>query len=188
MFFVSRPDPDWVVSTGFSVLQPHPNKVDPRYLYYCVFDKAFTEYLVSREKGAAYPAILPEDIANALIRLPPLSEQQVIAHILGTLDDHVREKGAECAGLRRCLQHLINQLVSGRWTTEEGKRWLDSVQPFVEALDDKIELNRQMSETLEQMARAIFKAWFVDFEPVRAKMEGRWRRGRGLWRSPARAR
>ena len=46
-------------------------------------------------------------------------------------------------------------------------------------LDDKIELNRRMSETLEQMARAIFKAWFVDFEPVRAKMEGRWRRGVG---------
>ena len=40
-------------------------------------------------------------------------------------------------------------------------------------LDDKIELNRRLSETLEQMARALFKAWFVDFEPVRAKMEGR---------------
>jgi type I restriction enzyme S subunit len=44
-------------------------------------------------------------------------------------------------------------------------------------LDDKIELNRRMSETLEQMARALFKAWFIDFEPVRAKMEGRWQRG-----------
>ncbi|MBZ5644564.1 MAG: restriction endonuclease subunit S [Acidobacteriia bacterium] len=40
-------------------------------------------------------------------------------------------------------------------------------------LDDKFELNRQMNETLEAMARAIFKAWFVDFEPVRAKVEGR---------------
>jgi len=40
-------------------------------------------------------------------------------------------------------------------------------------LDDKIELNRQMSETLETMARALFKSWFVDFEPVRAKAEGR---------------
>jgi type I restriction enzyme S subunit len=39
-------------------------------------------------------------------------------------------------------------------------------------LDDKIELNRRMSETLEQMARALFKSWFVDFDPVRAKMEG----------------
>lgn len=40
-------------------------------------------------------------------------------------------------------------------------------------LDDKIELNRRMNETLEEMARAIFKDWFVDFGPTRAKMEGR---------------
>jgi type I restriction enzyme S subunit len=40
-------------------------------------------------------------------------------------------------------------------------------------LDDKIELNRRMNETLEAMARAIFKSWFVDFDPVRAKAEGR---------------
>jgi len=41
------------------------------------------------------------------------------------------------------------------------------------ALDDKIELNRQMNATLEGMARAIFKSWFVDFDPVRARMDGR---------------
>ncbi|MGB9879340.1 MAG: restriction endonuclease subunit S [Anaerolineae bacterium] len=52
-------------------------------------------------------------------------------------------------------------------------------------LDDKIELNRRMNETLEAMARALFKAWFVDFEPVRAKMEGRWRRGESLPGLPA---
>jgi type I restriction enzyme S subunit len=40
-------------------------------------------------------------------------------------------------------------------------------------LDDKIELNRRMNETLEAMARAIFKSWFVDFDPVWAKKEGR---------------
>jgi type I restriction enzyme S subunit len=40
-------------------------------------------------------------------------------------------------------------------------------------LDDKIELNRQMNETLEAMARALFKSWFMDFDPVRAKAEGR---------------
>ena len=40
-------------------------------------------------------------------------------------------------------------------------------------LDDKIELNRRMNEALEAMARALFKSWFVDFGPVRAKMEGR---------------
>ncbi|WP_322793336.1 restriction endonuclease subunit S [Bellilinea sp.] len=52
-------------------------------------------------------------------------------------------------------------------------------------LDDKIELNRKMSRTLEDMARALFKAWFVDFEPVRAKTEGRWRRGESLPGLPA---
>src|SRR5690606_5493274 len=41
------------------------------------------------------------------------------------------------------------------------------------SLDDKIELNRRMNETLEATARAIFKSWFVDFDPVRAKAEGR---------------
>ncbi len=40
-------------------------------------------------------------------------------------------------------------------------------------LDDKIELNRRMNETLEAMARALFKDWFVDFGPTRAKIEGR---------------
>ena len=41
------------------------------------------------------------------------------------------------------------------------------------ALDDKIELNRRMNATLEGMARALFQSWFVDFDPVRAKMAGR---------------
>jgi len=40
-------------------------------------------------------------------------------------------------------------------------------------LDDKIELNRKTNETLEAMAKALFKSWFVDFDPVRAKVEGR---------------
>ena len=53
------------------------------------------------------------------------------------------------------------------------------------SLDDKIELNRRMNETLEEMARALFKSWFVDFDPVRAKIEGRWRHGESLPGLPA---
>ena len=52
-------------------------------------------------------------------------------------------------------------------------------------LDDKIELNRRMNETLEEMTRALFKSWFVDFDPVRAKMDGRWQRGESLPSLPA---
>jgi len=48
-----------------------------------------------------------------------------------------------------------------------------AIASILGALDDKLELNRKTNHTLEQIAAAIFKSWFVDFDPVRAKMEGR---------------
>lgn len=48
-----------------------------------------------------------------------------------------------------------------------------SIAHILGTLDDKIELNRRMNETLEAIARAIFKSWFVDFDPVRAKAAGK---------------
>lgn len=60
-----------------------------------------------------------------------------------------------------------------------------SISYILRTLDDKIDLNRRMSRTLEAMARALFKSWFVDFDPVRAKMNGRWRRGESLPWLPA---
>ncbi len=53
------------------------------------------------------------------------------------------------------------------------------------SFDDRIELNRRMYQTLEEMAQALFKSWFVDFDPVRAKMEGRWNPGESLPGLPA---
>lgn len=47
-----------------------------------------------------------------------------------------------------------------------------AVAHILGTLDDKIELNRQMNQTLEAIARAIFKSWFVDFDPMRARMNG----------------
>lgn len=52
-------------------------------------------------------------------------------------------------------------------------RQQQEVAAVLNALDDKIELNKRMNETLEAMARAIFKDWFVDFGPTRAKIDGR---------------
>jgi type I restriction enzyme S subunit len=48
-----------------------------------------------------------------------------------------------------------------------------SIASYLTSIDNKIELNRKMNETLEAMARALFKSWFVDFDPVHAKAEGR---------------
>ena len=47
-----------------------------------------------------------------------------------------------------------------------------AIASVLDALDDKIENNRRINETLEEMARAIFKSWFVDFDPVHAKAAG----------------
>ena len=48
-----------------------------------------------------------------------------------------------------------------------------AIASILGALDDKIELNRRMNATLEGMARALFQSWFVDFDPIRAKLDGR---------------
>ena len=95
-------------------------------------------------------------------------------------------------------EYAISQMTgtSGRQRVPIGSLYhlMVSIPPLPEqrtiahvlgTLDDKIELNRRMNETLEAMARALFKSWFVDFEPVRAKMEGRWRRGESLPGLPA---
>lgn len=50
---------------------------------------------------------------------------------------------------------------------------LEAIAAVLGALDDKIELNRRMNATLESMARALFQSWFVDFDPVRAKLDNR---------------
>ena len=109
---------------------------------------------------------------------------------------------AEAYGLIRdkCLTQLLSILVSRsasgqncmRLQVQTGSAHTNLIEPHAKmllshaaareqraiahilgTLDDKIELNRRMNETLEAMARAIFKSWFVDFDPVRAKAEGR---------------
>ena len=88
------------------------------------------------------------------------------------------EQGAGASGIRgRDLAALEVQ-----WRPLRQQR---AIAHVLGTLDDKIELNRRMNETLEEMARALFKSWFVDFDPVRAKMEGRWQRGESLPGLPA---
>lgn len=111
---------------------PHVDRIDPRFFYYALSQFDFSDIA----QGTALPYLTVASLSGLALDVPPLPEQRVIAHILGTLDD-------------------------------------------------KIELNRRMARTLEEMARTLFKAWFVDFEPVRAKMEGRWRRGESLPGLPA---
>src|SRR3989338_9199154 len=115
--FIKKAKLNTIASTGFAVITA--KQVEPRFLYYYLTTKPFTNYLtrIADSHTSAYPSFNPDVIENADLILPPLPEQKAIASILG-------------------------------------------------ALDDKIELNRKMNETLEAMARAIFKSWFVDFDPI----------------------
>ncbi len=69
------------------------------------------------------------------------------------------------------------------WPSDASER--SAIAHVLGMLDDKIELNQRMNETLEAMARALFKSWFVDFDPVQAKMKGCWCRDEFLSGLPA---
>ena len=81
-----------------------------------------------------------------------------------------------------CLDTIRRQVAVAGITGSDLARLEVALPPLPEqraiahilgTLDDKIELNRRMNETLEAMVHALFKSWFVDFDPVRAKAEGR---------------
>ena len=90
---------------------------------------------------------------------------------------------AGSGGTRNALTKQMIESFEVRAPTDISEQ--RAIAHILGTLDDKIELNRRMNETLEEMARALFKSWFVDFDPVRAKMEGRWRRGESLPGLPA---
>ena len=108
-----------------------------------------------------------------------------IAYFLRGVDFSAYSDKAAVPGLNR--NHLHQAAVRVPPLAEQR-----AIAHVLGTLDDKIELNRRMNETLEAMARALFKSWFEDFDPVRAKMEGRlsagqagWRRGESLPGLPA---
>ena len=112
------------VNQHVSIIRLDKNRCLPGYLVSFLTHPLVKHYIESFNAGGSRRAVTKGHIKSFEIPLPPLSEQEAIAHILGTLDD-------------------------------------------------KIELNRRMNETLGAMARATFKSWFIDFDPVRAKMDGR---------------
>ena len=70
------------------------------------------------------------------------------------------------------VKHTAPSRIESYTTCIPGLAEQHSIAQVLGALDDKIELNRRVNDTLEAMARAIFQSWFVDFDPVRAKAGG----------------
>ena len=104
------------------------------------------------------------------------NDPRFISYFLRGLDFSAYSDKAAVPGLNR--NHLHQAEV--RYPTDITEQ--RAIAHVLGTLDDKIELNRRMNETLEAMARALFKSWFVDFDPARAKMGGA---GGGASLSPA---
>lgn len=68
---------------------------------------------------------------------------------------------------------LNNEMLSRLTVRVPPKKEQAAIAAILKPIDDKVELNRRISETLEEIARTIFKSWFIDFDPVRAVMERR---------------
>lgn len=94
------------------------------------------------------------------------NDPRFIAYFLRTLHYQAHSDKSSVPGLNRNDLYTISVAIPSLPEQKDIARILG-------ALDDKIELNRRMNATLEATARALFKSWFVDFDPVRAKAEGR---------------
>lgn len=125
-YITSQPQ-NFLVSTGFAVIDVNLNLADSKFIYYNLTQREYTNLLqsIAEQSTTTYPSIKSIDIANLKISIPSLSVQKKIAAILS-------------------------------------------------ALDDKIELNEKINQNLEAQAQAIFKSWFVDFEPFGGKMPADW--------------
>ena len=94
------------------------------------------------------------------------NDPQFASYLLRTVDFRSCSDKSSVPGVNRNDLHRIPVLLP---PLAEQK----AIAAVLGALDDKIELNRRMNATLEAMARALFQSWFVDFDPVRAKLDGR---------------
>ena len=94
------------------------------------------------------------------------NDPQFTSYLLRTVDFGSCSDKSSVPGVNRNDLHRIPVLLP---PLAEQK----AIAGVLGALDDKIELNRRMNATLEAMARALFQSWFVDFDPVRAKLDGR---------------
>ena len=132
------------------------------------------------------PKVLPARVNQhvAIIRpLPTVLSAQFLQYVLVSplMQEHLLALASAGATRNALTKSMLESLVLRIPPLPEQR----AIAHILGTLDDKIELNRRMNETLEEMARALFQAWFVDFEPVRAKMEGRWKPGQSLPGLPA---
>jgi type I restriction enzyme S subunit len=124
--------------------------------------------------------ILPANVNQAVAIVRPNAQLIHARFLYYVLRDEIRLRHAATRTVQSVQANFSLAELGSVEIPLPAMREQQAIAHILGTLDDKIELNRRMSETLETMARALFESWFVDFDPVRAKAEGR---GTGL--SPA---
>jgi len=121
------------------------------------------------------PGVLPARVNQHVAIIRPDAErldQRFLRYVLVSPKMQARLLSlAGAGGTRNALTKAMIESLEVLAPEDIGEQ--RAIAHILGTLDDKIELNRRMSETLEAMARALFQSWFVDFDPVRAKAEGR---------------
>ena len=141
--------------------------------------------IARNKQTAGLGHVTRKDFKEIWVGLPDLDSQRRIVDFLHTLQVRVENQGRTLVGLQQVQDFLLRKLIGGFLSVDEAAKFLERTGPAALALDRAIDTNSQESQALEQIARALFKFWFVDFGPVRAKMEGRWKKGESLPGMPA---
>lgn len=125
-----------VASTGFAVLTPKEDKVDPGYIYNYLIQDHITTYLhsIAESSTSAYPSIKPSVIGDLEVNLPPFEEQKAIAHILSTLDDKIEVNNQINRTLENMAQTIFKQwFVDFEFPNEDGEPYKSSGGEMVES-------------------------------------------------------
>lgn len=113
------------------------------------------------------PAYLVQRVAR--LRAKKIINKQYLKYIIGSSNFANYIVGAQTG---TAIPHISKQIISNYEFELPPIEVQDKISSLVQLFDKKIELNRQMNETLEQMAQAVFQDWFVDFGPVKRKAKG----------------
>jgi len=118
---------NFLVSTGFTVIDVNMEKAVPDYIYYVLTQKEITEHLqaIAEQSVSAYPSLKPSDIENLEVLLPDIDTQKETVAILGVIDE-------------------------------------------------KIKQNTEINNNLGQQMEALYKSWFIDFEPFKGAKPENW--------------
>lgn len=100
---------NFLVSTGFAVIDTDPKLLDPDYLYYLLSSSDIVEGLhaIAEQSTSAYPSIKPSDIENLEVSIPDLATQQKISSVLVGIDEKIRSNTAINKNLEQQAQAIF---------------------------------------------------------------------------------